>query len=170
MKTDDCDRLCCCTSEEKKRRMWEGMNKRKTSDAMSAVFYLHTLIAYHWILALFFFFLLAITFLRKWQTRCIAIWLEYTKKPSNATRLGLRARQRIHSLGSLAFQKIARKDRLVNALQCLRWAVAFSFVNEMTLRTISDKLSVLKISQSGKQSNLGQQWCVAVAHKCRKLN
>lgn len=38
-----------------------GMNKIETSDVIGSVFYLHELIAYQWILALFFFVLLAVT-------------------------------------------------------------------------------------------------------------
>lgn len=56
--------------------------------------------------------------LRKLQMRCIAIWLAYTKKPSNARTLGLRARRQIHSLGSLAFRKIAHKDRWKRLVIC----------------------------------------------------
>lgn len=137
-----------------------GMNKIETSDVIGSVFYLHELIAYQWILALFFFCPTCCDILRKWQTRSLFILLECEEKLSNARLCGL---QQILSLGSLALKKIARwhmkttispHARLVNASQRVRrQVIAENFVNGKTPKMIADKLRVLKISQRSGQSN-----------------
>lgn len=87
------------------KKVGGGMNKIETSDVIGAVFYLHELIAYHWILALFFLSYL-LWHLEKMTNKKHILLLECEEKLSNARPRGL---QQILSLGSLAFKKIARR-------------------------------------------------------------